>query len=427
MRFGSLKPGFSVLIGSITFLALAIGMGLFFSPRGGAKASPAPAVNLLIISIDSLRADHLGCYGYPRKTSPKIDAFSKKAVVFDHAYSTSSWTTPSMASLFTSLYPQDHHIRVEEDVLDEDFLTLAEHLQSYRYVSTAFISQTLLLQDRGFAQGFDRYDVSVVSHRDTTQTDTSKEITDLAIEALRSRGPDPFFFWVHYFDPHFDYHIHQDHYFGPRPVDWYDSEIAFTDFHIGRLLHELEASGLLTNTVVVLLADHGEEFLDHGGELHGQSIFDELVRIPLIVYVPGGQPVRNADRISMIDLAPTLLSLINVPVPEAFQGTIFPYGSEGFFKVPNRNMFFETHNRGQWWGMRFGRWKLVMNCERQAWSLFDTNYDPFEQADVKEKFSTTFETMRDSVENFFAGNTGQAKKNPFSQEQIDYLKSIGYL
>ena len=192
--------------------------------RGNAPA-PAPtppaarARNVVLIVIDTLRADHLGAYGHARATSPRIDAFARESAVFERAYSHSPWTMPSVASMFTSLEPKDHGIADWKQPLDRGLLTLAEVLQARGFRTEGYVSHGVLSRLYQFDQGFDVYDASVVEGRLPREITTAREVTDLALQALERPLPEPFFLWVHYFDPHDAYLKHDGHDFGERPID----------------------------------------------------------------------------------------------------------------------------------------------------------------------------------------------------------------
>ena len=242
--------------------------------------------------MDTTRADHIGSFGYERDTTPHLDRLAKQSTLFEQAYSHSPWTMPSMASMFTSLPPRDHGIVRWEQPLPTALITLAEHLQEHGMRTAAFVSHVIFQPEYNYNQGFEHYDDSVLKKGRPVQISSAKEISDLAISWIEENSDEPFFTWLHYFDPHSHYFGHPEFDFGSEAIDRYDSEIRYTDEHIGRVLGTLEQLDLWDNTIIIFVADHGEEFLDHGGRRHTKTLYNEVVRIPLTVYVPGFRPAR---------------------------------------------------------------------------------------------------------------------------------------
>ena len=294
-----------------------------------AACAPAPAVveprpNLLFVSIDTLRADHLGAYGYRRPTSPNIDAFARGAVVFENASSSSSWTLPSLVSLMTSLYPSTHGCTTVQTRLDPSHATLAEILRDAGY-DTALVGGHLFLgSSYGLTQGFTHVDAEIVQ---TDSTRSSPEVADEGVAWLERKAAVadgvPWMLWLHFFDPHDEYleHAGISEAFGTRTDrDRYDGEIAFTDLHVGRVLDALARLGFERDTIVVLVADHGEEFGEHGNSGHGYTLYQEVVHVPLIVRAPGWTPRRVAPLVPTVDLLPTLLELVGLAPPREVEG-----------------------------------------------------------------------------------------------------------
>lgn len=304
-------------------------------------ADPTPQPDLLLISIDTLRADHLGAYGYPRATSPHIDALATRGVVFDNTMSTSSWTLPVHASLLTGLYPSQHQIRDDGVRLPSRIPTLAGALRDAGYHTFAVVSQVYVSRAFGFERGFAHFDDELIQGGKTNPI--AELVVDRFFEALDSADERPFFAFVHFFDPHWPYtppgefahrFVDPDY---PGPIDgsmsslapWfdsnltldpvdreqmialYDAEIAYLDDQLGRLFEGLRERGRLEDTVVVLTADHGEEFREHQQLGHGRTLYEEQLRVPLIIAGAGAFPPgeHRSDLASTIDVAPTLLEL----------------------------------------------------------------------------------------------------------------------
>lgn len=346
----------------------------------GAMRSPTPvppietkstaAPNVLLISVDTMRADHLASLGYPRPATPNIDTLASRGVLCERAYSTSSWTKPAHASVFTGLYPQTHGAMKHDEGLQPEFPVMAETLQARGYTTLGVVSAPPLHRLFGFARGFQHYDdqtylldrqANLFMRSDNPrQVDihsgyTSTLITESALRMLElARSPDrPFFLFVNYFDAHHNYlppapvaqewcspyagaqHGEIDQWNDmpapldldahvvdvPRLRDLYSAELRHVDDQVGRLLNFLRDRSLLEDTIVVIFSDHGEEFLEHGHLAHGRTLHNEVIHVPLIFAGPG---VPSGERItspvSLVDLFPTLLQLLGMPPQEGVQG-----------------------------------------------------------------------------------------------------------
>ena len=390
------------------------------------RLSPSRLENVVFIVVDTTRADHLGSYGYRRDTTPHIDRLARESAVFEQAYSHSPWTMPSVASMFTSLTPRDHGIVKWEQPLPVSHLTLAEHLQARGFHTAAFVSHLIFQPRYNYNQGFDDFDHSVLKKGDPVKISSSKEISDLAIDWL-DRAREPFFIWLHYFDAHAWYMSHESFEFGKRPIDKYDSEVRYTDEHIGRVLQALEERGLRDDTIIVFVADHGEEFHDHGGTRHSKTLFDELVRVPLVFHVPGFEAQRIPTVVSESDLAPTLCELLGVPVPEQFRGEPFAFDGSSFRVEGHRMVFMETLRKADKRGVRYDRWKLIHDREKQEYELFDLGADPEEKRNVVLKYAEVAERLKKSVEDHYRGERSLAEELQMSDRLRKQLEALGYL
>ncbi len=276
------------------------------------------APNLLLITVDTLRPDRLGCYGYARGSSPHLDALAGEGVVFRNAYSQSGWTLPSMASVLTGLYPHQHGATRFDTGLRLGLPTLATILHGEGYDTRAYVSHSLVSETYGLDRGFANFDSSVLARGHPARVTTSAALTDRVLEDLRDLR-EPYFVWVHYFDPHALYLVHEGFDFGSSESERYDGEVAHNDRQIGRLLSALDDGGLLKRTAVVFTADHGEEFQEHGGR-HHFTLYDEVLRVPLIIRAPALRPGARGSRAQQIDLLPTILRLLGLEVPAAYPG-----------------------------------------------------------------------------------------------------------
>ena len=300
--------------------------------------------DIVLITIDTLRADHLGIYGYERPTSPQLERLFHEGAVFERAYATSAYTSASTASLLTGALPQEHGVRLFDQIFPET-VPLASELLPEAYQTAAFIS-TKILSDKGtgIASRFDHFDDEIAEHERVAGS-----LTDAALAWLRDgRDPErPLFLWVHYKDPHAPYappEGYRGRYRHEAPsgrplkrippyardatatdpldyVDRYDEEIAYTDAEVGRLLDGYAARSALDDALVLLTADHGESLLErYLWFVHAHQVFEEQVRVPLLLRGPGVVPGPRRGLVSGIDVLPTLLAFAGAPRPPDLVG-----------------------------------------------------------------------------------------------------------
>jgi arylsulfatase A-like enzyme len=399
-------------------------------------------LNVLIIGVDTLRPDHLGCYGYERSTSPAIDRLAAEGVLFENTISQSPWTLPSFSSLFTSLYPSQHGAMSAVSRMRESFPTLGTILKEHGYATGAVVNATVLRPEYGMNRGFDHYDPTPQQGR------RADGVTRDVLDWIAQHRDGPFMMFAHYFDPHepyaplppydtmfdtgYDGHIGKAfvlHDYLPGVVgmnfddlatleakDWdhiralYDGEIAFTDRAIADLLAGLSELGVRDNTLVVFLSDHGEEFYEHKGFGHGHTLFREVIRVPLIFSLPANLPegVRVTRQVRLIDVMPTILELLDIwsdahlegvnlkPVlmgdgdarPSA--GAIFPPDaaySEGMLQGTERK------------GITLQPWKMIYDLRTRDKLLFNLEHDPGEQNDLAGREPEALARLKDMMFN----------------------------
>jgi arylsulfatase A-like enzyme len=356
-------------------------------------AHPPRRPNVVVILVDTLRADHLPVYGYERPTAPFLTRLAGESAVFERAWSTSGWTAPATASLFTSLYPQQHGVvrgfdavRGTVNRIPAGAQTMAEALRAAGYRTYAVSDNVLVSPELGFDRGFDVFEASTGASVERV----NKWIRDRRAE-LSSGGP--YFLYVHYMEPHEPYLPHEPWFrefsadgraVSARPrhfVAAYDSEIRALDESLSRLYR---AMGWDEDTVLVVTSDHGEEFGDHGGGGHGHSLFSELLRVPLIVRGPGLVARRIDEPVSLVDVLPTLRTLVTAPAGPHDEGVslagLLRGGSEGF----DRPLFahleqFKTHR--VWSATLEGEWKRIALLPGGP-LLFNLADDPGEHDDL---------------------------------------------
>lgn len=272
-----------------------------------------PLAHLLVVTVDALRADHLGCYGHERPTSPGIDRLAATAVVYEHAYTPAPHSSHAIASLWTS---QPMLRRVQERT-ELPRRSLVSELSEAGYHTAAFFIAGIFFTDREAYASYARQRFGFNFYEQTPRA--AESLTDAAlaeVERTVARGEPSSLFWVHYFDVHAPY---RETRFGTRDVDRYDGEIARVDRAIERLVREVRAR-LSRDVVVVVTADHGEAFGEHGHAYHGSSLYDEQTRIPLLLMAPGLPPRRAHGVASLLDVAPTLLAAVGLPTPAGMEG-----------------------------------------------------------------------------------------------------------
>jgi len=305
----------SIIIGLIALVIVAgVAVWLYLGQSSGDKP-----LNVVVITVDTLRPDRLGFGGHSRPTSPVMDQLAAESIVFPNVYSVAGWTLPSIATIFTGRYPRDHGATDFHWALDATVPTLASILRARGYDTRGFVSHLLLTPTYGVAEGFQSYDYSVLNIGHPHEVSTARQLTDLVI---RSTGKlkEPYFLWVHYFDPHFEYVPHSRwSSFGMEDIDRYDQEIAFTDEQLARLLAHLKRQGLDDRTILVFTADHGEEFGEHGDRFH-YTLYEEVMRCPLLIKAPSVKAVIDESTVHQIDLLPTILSMLNIVPRESLPG-----------------------------------------------------------------------------------------------------------
>jgi arylsulfatase A-like enzyme len=412
---------------------------------GGRDRGPR---NLVLITVDTLRPDRLGFSGHERGTSTAIDRLAAAGVRFERSYSQSGWTLPSVATILTGRYPKDHGATRFNRALDPDLETMATILADHGYDTRGFVSHVLLGSDYGLSRGFSVYDDSVLEVGNPHKVASAVPLTDSVLRSLETLE-EPFFLWVHYFDPHFKYlaHARWGH-LGTAKIDRYDAEIAHTDEQIGRLLTGLEDRELLADTVVVFTADHGEEFGEHGGHFH-YTLHDEVVRVPLVIRAPSLEPAVRSEISEQIDLLPTILALLGIEPQESYPGrNLLARGGEpspvflererpaGFVQravVLDRYklIFVEASDGGRQSKVAastpVGKRKRRRPRVEPGIALYDLSEDPAETTNLFEESAPEASQLLDLLEKHFLARASSGEEVTLDEDLKRKLESLGYL
>jgi len=334
------------LLAAALWFATSRSSGSWPSDLGNASAK---GFNLLVITLDTTRADHLGCYGDKQAETPVLDALAESGVRFAHTVCAAPLTLPSHSTIFTGLYPPNHGARNNGDhTLKEENVTLAEILKDKGYQTGGFVSAFILDARFGLNQGFDHYDNEVSTDQlpgdfmDQIAQRPADAVTDTALRWIESRQQDrPFFAWVHYYDPHSPYLPPPD-YAARFPDRLYDGEIAFMDSQIGRLLAGLDREGLRDNTLIVVVGDHGESLGEHDETTHALLVYDSSMTVPFILSCPGvfgGGVVLDGFTVGTVDVMPTILDLLGIPPLDVSDGISLVQA----LPSPDRVYYMETY------------------------------------------------------------------------------------
>jgi len=418
---------------------------------------PTPKPNVVLILVDTLRADHLGCYGYQHNVSPNIDRLAAQSKVFTRCYSVAPWTLPSMVSIITSLYPEVHGVKTEKDRLGDKGTVLAEVLRGHGYSTGAVVTSSFLTGTWNFDRGFDFFSKKPASGHSGV---TSAAATYHGRKFLKEQAKTPFFLMMHYFDPHTEYIEHGKFdftsalgYKGPLEqgmpiIDvWplinkklmtdddtaflkalYDSEIAFTDACIGGLLETLKEMGVFENTLIILTSDHGEEFMDHGGLEHSRTLYEELIHVPLIIKMPNSsQPESLSIVVSVLDVFPTALDALSLPAQPGVFGISLAKSDS---MQTDRVLFASSYRDGDKMSALSGHLKLIHNIKSGKREYYDLQKDPKESQPLDEPDRPEFQNLDHALEKWQEINAAQqplSASTELTNELSEELKSLGYL
>lgn len=435
-------------------LGVALATGVACGPADGpGETAPGAATNgvpvpphafdghdVLLLTLDTVRADHLGCYGHADAETPILDGLAARGVRFADAITPVPITLPAHASILTGLLPPSHAVRLNgAHRLDPDAITLAEILGRAGYATGAVVAATVLESSRGLDQGFDHYDDAISGARSAERP--ASEVTDRALAWVRERSPDrPYLLWAHYFDAH-DPYAPPARYATRFPDAPYDGEIAYVDAEIGRLLDGIDALGRERAPVIVVVADHGEGLGEHGERTHAHLIYESTVHIPFIV-VPGDRLTEGRvvdDRVvSSVDVTPTVLDLLGVSIPGGLDGRSLVDDRPHAPPSGDRRVYVETlwpHLMHGWAPIRGLRRHRDKYTDAPFPEYYDLDDDPDERANLLagDEPPSISEMPRDAaelrveLETLVAGHAAPDAPEAMDEETVARLQSLGYV
>jgi arylsulfatase A-like enzyme/Tfp pilus assembly protein PilF len=387
--------------------------------------------NVLIITLDTTRADRIGCYGYGKARTPNLDRLAQEGVKFENAYCQVPLTLPSHCSIFTGTYPLFHGVRNNGSYkLSDKIETLAEVLRSRGWKTSAFVASFSLDSRFGLDQGFEVYDDEMGEERIKTFLSERRavEVYEAFRRWYRGKGEGKWFCWVHFYDPHLPYDP-------PEPwrreiEDRYDGEIAYMDEYVGKVLEEVE--GERDRTLIVIVGDHGESLGEHGERDHGIFLYEVSMRVPLIMVAPKKFPEKKVIRsnVRLIDIAPTILDFLKIEKSEKMQGeSLLPYISGK--KKKDLPFYMETvypresFNWSELKGVVDGEWKYIFAPKEE---LYNIKKDPHENNNLFEREKERAENMKilmESMEKKYS--SGISGKRTLTREDEERLRSLGYI
>jgi len=432
---------------------------------GGIPSSDAP--NVVLITFDTLRADHLGAYGYSKVKTPSLDALIREGALFERAQVQAPLTSVSHASMFTALYPPEHGIRaiVRSPRLKSGLTTLPEVLKNAGYTTAAIVASAPLAPGMGLEKGFDTYDFELPTEkfaffgvrdcllskalqrgqivRDLWAFRRAGEQTNRALRWLDSRPPSPFFLWIHYFDVHDPYapprrYLRGEFHPGASVLDrmdrWYlyDSELAYLDAQVGRLTDSLRKRGILDKTILIGISDHGEGLGEHDYVSHSFRLFDEQLHPVFFIRYPAAVPAgaRIPQQVRSIDLFPTVVDLLGLEGPKFRKGvSLRPYFAADS-QLPDLLSISETlaDPSRRLVAASDGRFKVIYAIDSDRWSLYDLKEDPAESKDIAGQQARALARLKPEVARYLSEGVASGDLElPSDRDLRERLQSLGYI
>jgi arylsulfatase A-like enzyme len=444
------------------YSGLAAGLPSSLWLSGCGKRQHANKPNIILITLDTTRADRLGCYGYRRQTSPNIDKLADESVLYTRAIAPSNWTFPSHASLFTGKFTSSHGARYDPEGLllltdaisgpkswdvyrvrglAQNEVTLAEVLKESGYTTAAVVGGPWLKRIFGLNKGFDYYNDSQIS---TVNGRLARQVTTNALNWLERTREKKFFLFMNYFDPHTPYSPPEGFAlrFLPKGTNitgreptleefnaLYDAEILYMDHYIGRFLQKLKVENLYNDTLIIVTADHGELFGEHGKFEHGYYLYQEEIHVPLFIKYPAGEvsPKRTDLRVQLTDILPMICERVGITIPGNIQGTLPSQIKHPIIAETYPLQFFSKD--GNWQSIFEGDFKFIWNSKNQH-MLFNLKDDPGENVNIIVQDSKRTESMWTQLEQYLAKLPKPGPAVPAGElddQTKEALKSLGYV
>lgn len=420
---------------SLRLLAFFCVSNFFFVP--GLLAGPQPRPNVVVITIDTVRADHLGCYGYKRIRTPNIDALAANAIRFERAYTPVPVTLPAHTAIFTGTYPMLNGMHdFSGNKLNPKQSTLASVLKEHGYATGAVVGSAVLDSRFGLNRGFDfYYDHFDFNRLQESNLDDMERpgniVADQTLSWLDTHYKSKFFVWMHLYDPHYPYRP-------PAPYNeqykdrLYDGEIAFADAQIGRLIAFLKAKDLYRSTIIVVAGDHGESLGEHGEKTHGFFVYNATLHVPLIIHLPGTAPKTVPELVSLTDLMPTVLQALEMEVPADVQGkSLLPLVITKRDQEP-RNIYAETFlprlhfNWSELRSIETERYQFIAAPKPE---LYDLSNDPSEIKNLYSEKRAVAEELQARLTAMIRSYSAEgelAEKTGLDPVLMERLKALGY-
>ena len=429
----------SVITRYSIIILLVLALAGFFAVRFIHRSDVSPdggIHNVLLISIDTCRADYLSCYGYKSKTTPNIDAVAAEGILFENTISPLPQTLPGHSSMLTGTIPPYHGVHENNSHLfDEPNICLAETLKDAGFTTVAVVSAFVLNSEFGIDQGFDtyhdRFEPPVGAHMRGQRP--GGETTDVALDWLERNKDKRFFFFLHYYDPHWSFSP-------PEPFasqfaeDLYAGEIAYTDYCIGQVIKKLKELELYDSTLLIITSDHGEMLGEHGEDAHTYFIYQSAIKVPLIFKVPGQkQPARIESIAGIVDIVPTVCSLLNIETPRNVQGVDLSLSFKGQNSSrPDRHVFCESLQATKYGGNSLlgivnDGFKYIQTTRPE---LYDLIKDQSESNNLFEKQQQRARIMKDKLAEMLEQSVRRAwpeSKTEMDPETVERLESLGYV
>jgi arylsulfatase A-like enzyme/Flp pilus assembly protein TadD len=416
---------------------------LFFLIGFAFAIARAEAPNIILVTIDTTRADRMGFLGCQRGITPNLDVIARRGIVFEHAFAQAPLTPVSHATIFTGTYPQFHTVTDFGHPLPSLLPSLPEILQQSGYHTAAFVGSMILDPKAnmapGFDRGFDYFDAGFHQKRGPGEDRyhsierRAGDVVAHAIDWLNKNRRPPFFIWVHLYDPHAPYDPPAP--FNTKFKDGYDGEIAYADASLGKLFDYLRQRGLYDRALITIMSDHGESLGAHGESMHGIFLYDETIRVPLLFKLPGAQLAgrRVTSQVRLVDVAPTLLNMLNLPLPRTFQGESLVPRMKSAQKQGDLPAYAETDypHRAFGWSalrsMRTGKYLFVQAPKRE---LYDENHDAQAEHNLAATSPAVTDTLQAQLVDFrekTASFHDKPEESPkLDSEQSEKLAALGY-